>query len=400
MSHGRPQLLPALALLMMPLIGSLVSGSALSHAGPKEGRHEEEDRSSLSGLSVTFQEGFPNWRLRQLLGQVSGVSIDTRGRSYLFQRADRPWQADDFDETNRYTKVHRGPISVSTIVEVDSVGRLISSFGQNTFYLPHGITVDKNGHLWTTDVALHQVIRLNKDTRQPDLVLGEKFVPGNDAGHFCKPTKVAVASDGHFFVADGYCNSRVMKFDPAGKYIGEFGKKPTAGSAGNIDDNEFLIPHGLALLESLDLLCVADREHRRVQCFKAGLRQASDFGHFVRSLGSADRLGRVFDVAFDNTGNLLALHQEDNGVSMVSVYRPETDALVTRITFVPNNSQDSVGFGDAHSVAASPRGDFILVSSLSSVCDGEDEECFGDQPTQAPYQVFKFNVDQRIPGVM
>lgn len=398
MSRGRLQCVAALALLIVPLLAA-VSASAPHHEA-RHNEHEQQQQQQQHALSVSFHEGFPNWRIRQLLGQVSGVSIDARGRSFLFQRADRPWQSDDFDEHNRYTKAERGPIPVSTIIELDTVGRLISSLGENTFYLPHGITVDKDGHLWTTDVALHQVIRLNKHTRKPDLVLGEKFVPGNDAGHFCKPTKVAVASNGYFFVADGYCNSRVMKFDPTGKYIGEFGKAPAA-SAASIADNEFLIPHGLALLESLDLLCVADREHRRVQCFRAGLRQPAEFGQFVRSLGSGDELGRVFDVAFDPAGNLLALHhQEDSGVSMVSAYRPETDALVTRFTFVPDNSQDSVGFGDAHSVAASPRGDFILVSSLSAVCDGDDEECFGERPTQAPYQVFKFNVDQRIPGVM
>ena len=36
------------------------------------------------------------------------------------------------------------------------------------------------------------------------LVLGTAFVPGNDEKHFCKPTSVAVASNGVIFVADGY----------------------------------------------------------------------------------------------------------------------------------------------------------------------------------------------------
>lgn len=55
---------------------------------------------------------------------------------------------------------------------------------------------------------------------KPDLVLGEAFVPGSDGSHFCKPTAVAVAEQtGHFFVADGYCNSRVMKFNKEGKLL-------------------------------------------------------------------------------------------------------------------------------------------------------------------------------------
>lgn len=378
-----------LVLLAVAATSAAAAAAAASHA-TESGRQQPQQQPQTS-LSVTFQEGYPNWRLRQLLGQVSGVSIGRDGHSYLFQRADRPWQADDFDQREKYTKVERGPIQVSTIVELDAEGRLHGSYGEDTFYLPHGITVDKDGNLWTTDVARHQVIRLDKKSRKPDLVLGEKFVPGNDKAHFCKPTKVAVASNGQFFVSDGYCNSRVVKFDASGKYIGEFGKKPTGGAP---KESEFLVPHGLALLESLDLLCVADREHRRVQCFKAGLRDPADFGKFVRTVGSGETLGRVFDVAFTSAGDLLVLHNENNGVSMISAFRPETDALVNRFTFVPDSADDSVGFGDGHSVSASPRGDYILVSSLTPVCDSDADDCFGDRPTDVPYQVFKFNIDQ------
>ena len=35
------------------------------------------------------------------------------------------------------------------------------------------------------------------------VVLGEKFVPGSDGDHFCKPTSVAVATNGMVFVGDG-----------------------------------------------------------------------------------------------------------------------------------------------------------------------------------------------------
>ena len=45
-----------------------------------------------------------------------------------------------------------------------------------------------------------------------------------DDKHFCKPTDVAIASTGEFFVADGYCNSRIMKFDKEGKLLSQFGQ--------------------------------------------------------------------------------------------------------------------------------------------------------------------------------
>ena len=53
---------------------------------------------------------------------------------------------------------------------------------------------------------------------KPDLVLGRAFEPGNDINHFCMPTAVAVSeTTGDFYVADGYCNARIMKYSKDGK---------------------------------------------------------------------------------------------------------------------------------------------------------------------------------------
>ena len=94
------------------------------------------------------------------------------------------------------------------------------------FYLPHGISIDHEGNLWLTDVALHQVFKFPPGGAEtPLIMLGEKLVPGPDKDHFCKPTDVAVdPATGNFFVADGYCNSRIMKFSPQGEFLMEWGK--------------------------------------------------------------------------------------------------------------------------------------------------------------------------------
>ena len=81
-----------------------------------------------------------------------------------------------------------------------------------------------------------------------DLVLGVKMVPGNDKRHFCKPTDVAVMADGTFFVADGYCNYRVIRFKPDGTFEKQWGESP-AGSGLRPPPLAFAIPHGLALNE-------------------------------------------------------------------------------------------------------------------------------------------------------
>jgi len=48
------------------------------------------------------------------------------------------------------------------------------------------------------------------------MTLGEAFVPGSDSEHFCAPTQAVSLTDGTVLVSDGYCNHRVIKFDPDG----------------------------------------------------------------------------------------------------------------------------------------------------------------------------------------
>lgn len=186
------------------------------------------------------------------------------------------------------------PNSTIYIIE-PSTGKVLAEYGENEYYMPHGLTVDSKGNIWVTDVGRHQVLRLCPKTFKPTLILGEKLVPGDDVSHFCQPTDVAVSADGQFvFIADGYCNARIMKFDSNGTFIEQFGNPPAQMPAKN---GEFFVPHSIALIEDLNLLCVADRENQRIQCFTAGLskghRQTSPFGMFITK---AENIGRVYAI--------------------------------------------------------------------------------------------------------
>ena len=62
-------------------------------------------------------------------------------------------------------------------------------------------------------------------------------------------------------MADGYGNSRIVKFDRDGKYLKEWGKY---GSA----PGEFNFPHSVAV-DGEGLVYVGDRENKRIQVFDA-----------------------------------------------------------------------------------------------------------------------------------
>lgn len=120
-----------------------------------------------------------------------------------------------------------GPIRENTIISFDrNQGNVLNEWGSDMFFLPHGLHINGN-YYYITDVALHQVFRFNikNSTKQADLTLGEAFKPGRLANQFCKPTSVASLDNGDFFVADGYCNSRIIKYSFSGKKLMEVSVK-------------------------------------------------------------------------------------------------------------------------------------------------------------------------------
>ena len=92
--------------------------------------------------------------------------------------------------------------------------------------MPHGLSFDHEDNVWLTDVALHQAFKFSPGGgAEPLLTLGTELQPGTGTDHFCKPTDVAVDPEtGNIYVADGYCNSRIVMFSASGGYMKEWGK--------------------------------------------------------------------------------------------------------------------------------------------------------------------------------
>ena len=217
----------------------------------------------------------------RILGWViSGVGTDSHGDVFVFHRAGREWPSSD--------QLDLAPIPRPTILLFNGrTGALRASWGANVFAMPHGLTVDHEDNVWVTDVALQQVFKFSHDGRLL-MTLGERGVAGADTSHFDRPTKVAVAKDGSFYVSDGYRNTRVCKFARDGRFVLQWGTK---GSG----PGEFDLPHGIAL-DASGRVYVADRNNARVQIFDAG-------GRFLNEW-KGTQFGRPFDVAVAGDGTV------------------------------------------------------------------------------------------------
>ncbi|XP_034870880.1 peptidyl-glycine alpha-amidating monooxygenase isoform X6 [Mirounga leonina] len=227
-----------------------------------------------------------------LPGQVSGVALDLKNNLVIFHRGDHVWDGNSFDSMFVYQQRGLGPIEEDTILVIDpNNAAVLQSSGKNLFYLPHGLSVDKDGNYWVTDVALHQVFKLDPNSKGgPLLILGRSMQPGSDQNHFCQPTDVAVDPDtGTIYVSDGYCNSRIVQFSPTGEFITQWGEE---SSRSNPKPGQFSVPHSLALVPHLGQLCVADRENGRIQCFK------TDTKEFVREIKHASFGRNVFAISY------------------------------------------------------------------------------------------------------
>ncbi|XP_035463743.2 peptidyl-glycine alpha-amidating monooxygenase B isoform X1 [Scophthalmus maximus] len=254
-------------------------------------------RSQLVADGQDHLEQVSAWPQSSLqLGQVSGLALDSDSNLVIFHRGDHHWGANSFNNQDRYQQRSLGPIQQSTILVVDPAkGNILKASGRNMFFMPHGITTDKENNYWVTDVALHQVLKVSGDGADTTLLaLGEAFTPGSDSNHFCKPTDVAIdAATGNVFVSDGYCNARILKFSAEGTYLSEWG----AGSSDRRRRLPFRVPHSLVFLPDRQEVCVADRENGRIQCFIA------ETGEFVKEIKKDEFGGEVFAINYSPAGD-------------------------------------------------------------------------------------------------
>jgi sugar lactone lactonase YvrE len=174
------------------------------------------------------------------------------------------------------------------VLQFDTSGKLLKSFGKGQIVSPHKITLDKDGNVWVADNGTargkgQQVLKFSPDGKLL-MALGKAGVVGTDFDAFDSPTEVAIAPNGDLFVADGHSgggmatgNARIMKFDRNGKFIKSWGRK-------GMGPGEFDVPHTITF-DSKGRLFVGDRQNNRIQIFDQDGKFIAQWFQFGRPSG-------------------------------------------------------------------------------------------------------------------
>jgi DNA-binding beta-propeller fold protein YncE len=227
----------------------------------------------------------PNWPKKTwpapgyIWGSQGGVFPESADRVFLVSRGEIELPKDlkpgpnfpgNWGALNRGGATGEVPVFRNTILVVDRQGNLIESWKQWDYLFeggrgPHQVYVqpyDPERHVWIVDDMNHVIHKFTNDGKTKVFTLGEMgvFGPNDDLQHFNRPTMIDWLPDGTFFVADGYGNTRVVKFDKTGKALLKWGSRGTG-------PGQFNTPHGIAVGGSPPRVFVSDRGNRRIQVF-------------------------------------------------------------------------------------------------------------------------------------
>ena len=206
-------------------------------------------------------------------GSTGGVFAESPDRIWIAQRGQLPLpeKAKPGDSVGLHqlnaNRLRPKTRWTNLIIVVNREGKLVQSWKQHDELLakggkgPHQIKMspyDPEKHVWVVSDSGDAVFKFTYDGKLV-MTLGEVDVQGNDEKHFAEPTDIDWLPDGSILVADGYVNSRVVKFDKNGKFLLAWGTKGTG-------PGQLQVPHSIAV-DGKRRVYVADRSNSRVQVF-------------------------------------------------------------------------------------------------------------------------------------
>jgi DNA-binding beta-propeller fold protein YncE len=190
------------------------------------------------------------------LGEGIGVARNSKGHVFVFTRS---------GETRLF--------------QFDQNGTFVREIGQGLygFEMAHAVRVDSQDNIWTVDEGTDVVVKFSPEGRVL-MVLGRRreAVEGIQASpppgtppppaqpyRFSRPTDITWDPAGNIFIADGYINSRVVKYDKNGRFVKE------VGARGN-QPGQLNTPHSITS-DAKGNIYVGDRQNRRIQVFDSDL---------------------------------------------------------------------------------------------------------------------------------
>lgn len=232
------------------------------------------------------------------LGEAAGVATNSKGDIFVYTRTGHP----TVSIGTARPFAHGG----SRLFQFDRTGKFVREIGTHSygFMFAQQARVDSQDNLWVIDQMSSMVMKFDTNG-QVALLLGRKAeserVPaappiappaagegrggagrgagpapdaeGPPAGRgrgglpgagaqsdlFQGPSDVAWDAAGNIYVADGFGNARIAKFDRNGKFVKSWGSRGTA-------QGQFNNPRGIAV-DAQGLVYVADAGNRRIQVF-------------------------------------------------------------------------------------------------------------------------------------
>ena len=164
------------------------------------------------------------------------------------------------------------------IVVINRNGDIIETWKQWDKMLrrPHSVYIspyDPQKNVYIVDDYRHAIFKFTNDGKTLLKTIGEPNVHASDDKHFYRPTFMAFQADGSYYVADGYANTRVVKFDKNDNYVTAWGER---GERGQGDAAELLQQRARRGVDpGTRQVYVNDRGNRRIQVF-------DENGKFIR----------------------------------------------------------------------------------------------------------------------
>ena len=278
--------LPPLSAWMVVLVGfMLVTPPASLQQKNGDSISAKGGAGDITGQYEIPDPNWPQWahpypKPGYIWGSQGGVFAESPNRIYLANRGELKLPEKvpnnfpgNWGFFNQMAATQPIANMVNCIVVVDGNGKLIEAWNQWDKLFewgrgPHQVYIspyDPQRFVWVVDDMRHVIYRFTHDGKQLVQTLGmlDEFGENDDLTRFRRPTMIDWLPDGTFFVADGYGNTRVVKFDKTGKALLKWGSRGTG-------PGQFNTPHGIAV-DLKGNVYVADRGNNRLQVFDNNL---------------------------------------------------------------------------------------------------------------------------------